>query len=109
MEKQDKNNNITLLRYYCKVVNWIKDMAISTYNENSKSDKDVYKSGLSMSYKSLYIMLQLQAKAFVIPLKILGLDDLEEKDLLSLSLIQGEKAKWQKKCQKSTIMSFQTG
>lgn len=85
-----EHNNSKLMDLCKEWVIWIKQRAISTHNEYLRSNQDQYKSGLAFTYYAIYSLIQMQAEAFLIPLAILGLDDLKENDFLSRSIIKNK-------------------
>jgi hypothetical protein len=75
-------NNTELERYFLDCISLIKDAAFQA-KEQTKSNPSDYEMGRLMAYCEVVSLLQLEAKAFEISLKDIGLDGFEaEKDLL---------------------------
>lgn len=84
--------NRSILEFCKNFAIWIKNESIAQSNVYLNK-KNSYTSGKSMVYYRIYYVLQQQAEAFLIPLEILGFDDVHEKDFLSMEEIILPKSK----------------
>jgi hypothetical protein len=87
-----KEKNKLFLEFCRDFTNWIKEQSIQEHNIHIKKSESTTL-GKSMAYYSVYYSLQQQAEAFLIPLEILGFDDVHEKDFLSMEKIILPKSK----------------
>jgi hypothetical protein len=84
--------NRSILEFCKNFAIWIKNESIAQSNVYFNK-KNSYNSGKSMVYYRIYYVLQQQAQAFLIPLEVLGFDDVHEKDFLSMEKIILPKSK----------------
>lgn len=73
--------NKVFLEFCRDFTNWIKKQSIQEHNDHIKMSNRITL-GRSMAYYRVYYTLQQQAEAFLIPLEILGFNDVHEKDFI---------------------------
>jgi len=88
----NKEKNKLFLEFCSDFTNWIKEQSIQEHNNHIKISESTTL-GKSIAYYRVYYALQQQAEAFLIPLEILGFDDVHEKDFLSMEEIILPKSK----------------
>jgi hypothetical protein len=86
---QGKNNKLII--FYKDFIDWFVNESMLSHNNYIQNPENDYKAGYSFVFYEVYSLFQMQADAFNLSRKKLGISDFHENDFLSNSVMSVEK------------------